>query len=79
MACTTSAMNKQLYKLTHTSGLYNLMYDRKMSMKIKGKVYSTLVRVAYDTDTLTLKKAREKILEVAEMRMLRWMFGVYKA
>ena len=49
-------------------------------MKIKGKVYRTMVRPAlvYGVETWALKKAQEKKLEVAEMRMLRWMCGVMK-
>ena len=49
-------------------------------MKIKGKVYRTVVRPAlmYGAETWALKKAQEKKLEVAEMRMLRWMCGVTK-
>ena len=49
-------------------------------MKIKGKVYRTVVRQAlmYGAETWALKKAQEKKLEVAEMRMLRWMRGVTK-
>ena len=49
-------------------------------MKIKGKVYRTVVRPAllYGAETWALKKAQEKKLEVAEMRMLRWMCGVAK-
>ena len=49
-------------------------------MKIKGKVYRTVVIPAlmYGAETLALKKAQEKKLEVAEMRMLRWMCRVTK-
>ena len=32
----------------------------------------------YGADTWTVKKAQEKKLDVAEMRMLRWMSGVTK-
>ena len=32
----------------------------------------------YGVETWALKKAQEKKLEVAEMRMLRWMCGVTK-
>ncbi len=44
----------------------------------QGKVYRTVVRPAlrYRADTRALKKAQERKLEVAEMRMLRWMCGV---
>ena len=46
----------------------------------QGKVYRTVVRPAlmYGAVTWALKKAQEKKLEVAEMRMLRWMCGVTK-
>ena len=45
---------------------------------IKGKVYRTGVRPAlmYRAETWALKKAQERKLEVAEIRMLRWMCGV---
>ena len=57
-----------------------VLCDRRMNMKIKGKVYRTVVRPAlmYGAETWALKKAQEKKLEVAEMRMLRWMCGVTK-
>ena len=32
----------------------------------------------YGADTWTVKKAQQKKLDVAEMRMLRWMIGVTK-
>ena len=56
------------------------MNDRRMNMKIKGKVYRTVVRpsLMYGAETWALKKAQEKKFEVAEMRMLRWMCGVTK-
>ena len=49
-------------------------------MKIKGKVYRTVVRPAlvYGAETWALKKEQERKLEVAEMRILRWMCGVTK-
>ena len=49
-------------------------------MKIKGKVYRTVIRPAlmYGAEPWALKKAQEKKLEVAEIRMLRWMCGVTK-
>ena len=49
-------------------------------MNINGKVYRSVVRSAlmYGADTWALKKAQENKLEVADMRMLRWMCGVTK-
>ena len=59
-----------------------VLCDRRMNVKIKGKVYRTVVRPALmygaETRALNLKKAQENKLEVAEMRMLRWMCGVTK-
>ena len=49
-------------------------------MTINGKLYRTVVRSALmcGAETWALKKAQENKLEVAEMRMLRWMCGVTK-
>ena len=49
-------------------------------MKIKGTVYRTVVRPAlmYGAETWALQKAQQNKLEVAELRMLRWMCGVTK-
>ena len=60
--------------------LHGVLCDWRMNVKIKGKVYRTVVRPAlmYGAETLALKKAQEKKLEVAEMRMLRWMCRVTK-
>ena len=51
-----------------------------ISLRVKGKVYKTVVRPAmmYGAETWAVKKAQEKKLDVAEMRMLRWMSGVTK-
>ena len=45
-----------------------------------GKVYKRVVRPAmmYGVETWAVKKAQEKKLDVAEMRMLRWMSGATK-
>ena len=51
-----------------------------MNVKIKGNVYRTVVRPALmcGAEKWALKKEQENKLEVAEMRMLRWMCGVTK-
>ena len=55
-----------------------ILCDRKVPVKLKGKVYKTAVRPAmlYGIETLPVKKANESRLNVAEMKMLRWMCGV---
>ena len=48
--------------------------------KSQGDVYKTVVRPAmvYGAETWAVKKAQEKKLDMAEMRMLRWVSGVTK-
>ena len=57
-----------------------IMCDRSIGLRVKGKLYKTVVTPAmmYGADTWAVKKAHEKKLDVAEMRMLRWMSGVIK-
>ncbi len=59
-----------------------VLRDRKMTVKMKGyvMVYRTVVTQAlvYGAETCALNKAQENKLDVAEMRMLRWMCGVTK-
>ena len=55
-----------------------VLCDRKMPVKLKGKVYKTVVRPAlvYGAETWATTRGQEARLEVNEMRMLRWMCGV---
>ncbi|KAK3554531.1 hypothetical protein QTP70_024441, partial [Hemibagrus guttatus] len=50
-----------------------VLCDRKISARIKGKVYRTVVRAAmlYGLETVSLRKRQESELEVAELKMLR--------
>ena len=55
-----------------------VLCDTRMPVKLKGKVYRTVVRPAmlYGAETLATTKRQESRIEVNEMRMLRWMCGV---
>ena len=57
-----------------------ILCDRRISLRVKGKVYKTVVRPAmmYGAKTWAVKKAQEKKLDVAEIWMLRWMSRVTK-
>ncbi|KAK3512380.1 hypothetical protein QTP70_007445 [Hemibagrus guttatus] len=51
-----------------------VLCDQKISARIKGKVYRTVVRPAmlYGLETVSLRKRQESELEVAELKMLRY-------
>ncbi|KAK3536438.1 hypothetical protein QTP86_009951 [Hemibagrus guttatus] len=55
-----------------------VLCDQKISARIKGKVYRTVVRAAmlYGLETVPLRKRQESELEVAELKMLRFSLGV---
>ena len=55
-----------------------VLCDRRMPVKLKGKVYNTVVRPAlfYGAETWATTRGQETRLAVNEMRMLRWMCGV---
>ena len=57
-----------------------ILCDRRIRFRVKWKIYKTVVRLAmvYSAETWAMKKTQEKKLDVAEMRMLRWMSGVTK-
>ena len=57
-----------------------ILCDRRISVRVKGYEYKTAIRPAmmYGAETWAVKKAQEKKLDVAEMRMLRWMGRVTK-
>ncbi|KAK3537433.1 hypothetical protein QTP70_009980 [Hemibagrus guttatus] len=55
-----------------------VLCDRKISARIKRKVYRTVVRPAmlYGLETVSLRKRQESELEVEELKMLRFSLGV---
>lgn len=55
-----------------------VMCDRRVSAKMKGKMYKSVVRPAmlFGLETVSLRKRQEAELEVAEMKMLRFSLGV---
>ncbi|KAI5086421.1 hypothetical protein C0J45_24008, partial [Silurus meridionalis] len=52
--------------------------DRRVSVRVKGKVYRTVVRpeMLYGLETVALSKRQEVELEVAELKMLRCSLGL---
>ena len=52
--------------------------DSKLSARVKGKVYSSVVRPAmvYGLETVAVTKKQVEAMEVAEIKMLRFALGV---
>ena len=52
--------------------------DRRLSARVKGKVYSSMVRSAmvYGLETVAVTKKQVEEMEVAEIKMLRFAMGV---
>ena len=52
--------------------------DRRLPPRVKGKVYSSVVKPAmvYELETVAVTKKQVEEMEVAEMKMLRFAMGV---
>lgn len=52
--------------------------DPRMPVKLKGLVYKSIIRpvLTYGSETWTLTQRQVQTIQVAEMKMLRWMCGV---
>ena len=52
--------------------------DKRLPARVKGKVYSSVVRPAmvYGLETVAVTKKQVEEMEVAEMKMLRFAMGV---
>ena len=58
--------------------LSGILCYKMMSVKLKGRVYKTVVRpaMAYCSERWPMKSSLEEKMNIAEMRMLRWMTGI---
>ncbi|XP_023233563.1 uncharacterized protein LOC111633257 [Centruroides sculpturatus] len=58
--------------------LSSVLCVKKVSCNLKGKLYKSVFRSAmlYGAETWEITRAQERKMEVAEMRMLRWVYGV---
>ena len=54
------------------------MCNRKLSERVKGKMYKCVVRPAimYGMETMAVMDKQVGKLEVAELKMVRWVLGV---
>ena len=55
-----------------------VLCDRKLSAKVKGKMYKSVARPAilYGMDTVAVTEKQMGKMEVAELKMVRWALGV---
>ena len=55
-----------------------VLCDRKLSTKVKGKMYKSVVRPAirYGMETVSVTERQMGKMEVAELKMVRWALGV---
>ncbi|XP_068238578.1 uncharacterized protein [Palaemon carinicauda] len=58
--------------------MHGVLCEGKIRVKLEDRVHRKIVRPAmmYGAETWAIKKTEEKKLDVAEMRMLRWMCEV---
>ena len=55
-----------------------VILDKKVPMKLRIKVYKTVIRpvLLYGSETWAMRRKEEGALERTEMRMLRWILGI---
>ena len=55
-----------------------VLCDRKLSARLKGKIYKCAVRpaVLYGMEMMAMTERMVKKIEVAELKMVRWALGV---
>ena len=55
-----------------------VLCERKLSAKVKGEMYKSVVRPAmlYGMETVAVTERQVEKMEVAELKMVRWTFGV---
>ena len=55
-----------------------VLYNRKLSARVKSKMYKSVVRPAmlYGMETVAVTERQVGKMEVAELKMVRWVLGV---
>ena len=58
--------------------LSGVLFDRKLSAKVKSKLYKIVVRstMLYGMETVAVTVRQMGKMEVAELKMVRWALGV---
>ena len=55
-----------------------ILYDRKLSANVKGKIYKSVDKPAmlYEMETVAVTERQVGKMEVAELKMVRWALGL---
>ena len=55
-----------------------VLCDRKLSAKVKGKMYKSVVRptILYGMETVAVTERQMGKMEIAELKMVRWALGM---
>ena len=58
-------------------GLSGVICDKKVPVKLKNKLYKTVIRptLIYDSECWALHRAEQQMMHTTEMKMLRWIQG----
>ncbi|XP_037775544.1 uncharacterized protein LOC119572508 [Penaeus monodon] len=80
MAAWEERLSTEFNMLNNWIKVSRVICDKRVPVKLKGKVNKSVVRPAmtYGLEIAPLRKVEERKLDVAEMKMLRWMVGVTK-
>ena len=65
-------------KMERTKKISGVICDKRLPVRVKGKVYSSVVKPAmvYGLETMAVTNKQVEEMEVAEMKMLRFAMGV---
>ena len=76
--CGRAVKNREQVGWNSWRKVSGLICDRRVSAKVKEKVYRTVVRpsMMYGLGTLAIGRRQEAELEVAELKLLRFSLGV---
>ena len=76
--CEREVQKKVQAKWNGWRRVLGVIYDRSLPARVKGKLYSSVVRPAmvYGLETVAFTKKQVKEMEVAKMKMLRFAIGV---
>ncbi|KAI8478919.1 hypothetical protein Bbelb_433480 [Branchiostoma belcheri] len=74
-------INNRIAKFSKNTGaLYPLLRDRNIPTEVRVHIYTSILKpiLTYGCETWTLTERRRSILQAAEMRVLRLIYGVTK-